>query len=562
VRLTTLRLTALALAMGAIALTARTLTAQSIRTVAGDSSLRWAAAVIAAVGLAAAGAAAQHAIEGALVALLGALWLAPELEGSQGAPGWLVSSASAVPALLLGLVLLVMLCRTGGGRVVLLVGVAAAVAAATARLFLVNPFTGLWCWRSCAPNPWAVTDAGRRLESGLAAVAVAAGLMVAARRIVAARDRAVDVAVVALLLGIGSPVALQTVASTGPSSMLALTGLVGSLSGAVLLSGALAWPRLHTRLATARLNRLAGRLTDSPAPDELARALGRAAGDSALRVEYWDPQRDRYVEADGRPVISRPVTAGARYTSVTRNGALVARIEHAARLDSMHLDRALGAALRLVLENGQLRAAALAELDEARRTRARFVERATAERRLLERNLHDGAQQRVVAMSLLGWMLADQAVGASAEPAATQALTLTSELLDELRRVARGIYPAVVADAGLAGALEDLADSSFEVVVDVRCESLGELDESVATTAYLVCAAALDDARQGDATHMDVSAAHADGLLVVTIEDDARTERGGSAARLVDQVAALSGSLASSADDTSPRLLLEIPCVS
>jgi signal transduction histidine kinase len=167
-----------------------------------------------------------------------------------------------------------------------------------------------------------------------------------------------------------------------------------------------------------------------------------------------------------------------------------------------------------------------------------------------------------VALLLLARMLNDRAAGGPAQQAATRATSILGELLAELRRIARGIYPAVVADSGLAAALEDLADTSLDVVVDVRCESLGQFDDSVATTAYLVCAAALADARSGEATQMDISATRTDGLLAIAVEDDSRTDHEVTVGRLVDRVVALSGSLSCSGDPTGYRLLLELPCAS
>jgi signal transduction histidine kinase len=328
------------------------------------------------------------------------------------------------------------------------------------------------------------------------------------------------------------------------------------------LAVAASLPRLRGFALTAQLNRLAGNIRTAPAPGQLAAALGRAVGDPDLLIRYWVPGRSEYVDADWRPVTLPTADKSRQLTAVTRNGALVATVVHTSRVDGAQLDRAVGAALRLVLENEQLRAAALVELAEVQQSRARIVERAASERRQLERNLHDGAQQRVVALSLLTRMLANAVPDGATAELADHATVLVRTILEELRRVARGIYPAVLADAGLAGAVCDLADSSTDVSVTVDCPTLSRYDGVVESTAYLVVVAALADARDRSARRLAVSAEESDGLLVLRLDDDSSPGPAHATADLADQVAALSGRLCVDSGRDGGHVVMELPCAS
>src|SRR5205814_7347913 len=135
----------------------------------------------------------------------------------------------------------------------------------------------------------------------------------------------------------------------------------------------------------------------------------------------------------------------------------------------------------------------------------------------LERNLHDGAQQCVVSLSLLLNLVRSRARKGAELDLAVRAEALTRSTLEELRRVARGIYPAVLSDDGLAGAVLDLAESSTDVAIRVRQVPAGRYNGTVETTAYLVVAAAAADARSRSATTLSVSATDRDGVLVVDI---------------------------------------------
>jgi signal transduction histidine kinase len=547
---------------------------QTDTTYAGsDPRLLWSQVAVALALLAAGALTVQPGRSLALTAL-GALWLVPELEGWRTGPATLRTLAAGAACLLPALVIAAVTpppSRLPRGQTIaagfVLVGTTIAVGS---RLFLVEPFLDLRCWRSCGHNPLALPVGGmtgRVLEVvGLALVVTAAGVLAAGPEAVdttLARHRtAIRISAVALLAGMVSPFVLRLGFRESASAPVFLPCLVLVLVGGLALAVAASLPRLRGFVLAVQLNRLAGNIRTAPAPGQLAAALGRAVRDPDLQIRYWVKERGEYVDADGRPVVLPVADESRRLTAVTRNGALVATIVHASRVDGAQLDRALGAALRLVLENEQLRAAALAELAEVQLSRTRIVERAASERRHLERNLHDGAQQRVVTLALLVRMLANAAPDEVTVKLADHASVLVRTILEELRRVARGIYPAVLADAGLAGALHDLADSSTDVSVTVDSPTLNRYDGVVESTAYLVVVAALADARDRSARRLAVSAVESDGLLVLRLDDDSSPGPAHATADLADQVAALSGRLCVGSGGDGAHVVMEIPCAS
>jgi signal transduction histidine kinase len=203
----------------------------------------------------------------------------------------------------------------------------------------------------------------------------------------------------------------------------------------------------------------------------------------------------------------------------------------------------------VAVENVRLDAELQARLDELRESRARIVEAGYAERRRVERDLHDGAQQRLVALALELQMVrsklrTDPAAASKLLDAAADELTAATE---ELRELARGLHPPVLADRGLVPALEALANRA-PVPVTVEADEAERAPENVEAAAYFVVSEALTNvARHAEATEAVVRVARRDGLLFVEIEDDGAGGAdvgGGSGLRgLADRVGALDGSL-------------------
>ena len=206
-----------------------------------------------------------------------------------------------------------------------------------------------------------------------------------------------------------------------------------------------------------------------------------------------------------------------------------------------------------------------AVVTELTRSRVRLVDAFEAERRRIERDLHDGAQQRLVALTMtLGLARLDAPPGPLADQLA-RAHDEAGRALEELRELIHGIHPQVLADYGLAAAVADAADRSA-VPVDVDLDLTGRLPGSVEAAAYfVVCEALANVARHSGASRARVGGGHRDGRLLLEIGDDgrggARAGAGSGLTGLADRVSVLDGRLTLSSPVGGPTLLrVEIPC--
>ncbi|MFI7540540.1 sensor domain-containing protein [Actinoplanes sp. NPDC049599] len=209
-----------------------------------------------------------------------------------------------------------------------------------------------------------------------------------------------------------------------------------------------------------------------------------------------------------------------------------------------------------------------AALVELNRSRARLVDAFEVERRRIERDLHDGAQQRLVALSMqLGLARLELADGSPAAVQVTAAQQLAKETLAELRELIRGVHPKVLTDRGLAAAVGDVAGYA-PVPVDLDLRLHGRLPDAVEMTAYFVVVEALANvAKHSEATRAAVSAGVRGGRLHLDVRDDGRggadPEVGTGLTGLADRVAAVAGTVALSSPPGGPTLLhVEIPCAS
>lgn len=222
--------------------------------------------------------------------------------------------------------------------------------------------------------------------------------------------------------------------------------------------------------------------------------------------------------------------------------------------------RAQLARLLLAPREGELRD----RLTEVTRSRARLVSAFEAERRRIERDLHDGAQQRLVALTMtLGLARLDVPAGPLADRLAT-AHDEAGRVLTELRELIHGIHPQVLADYGLGAALADAADRSA-VPVDTGIE-LPRLDQSVETAAYFaVCEALTNIAKHSGADRAALTARHRRGRLEIEVRDDgdggADPAAGTGLTGLADRIAVLDGTLTITSPPGGPTVLrVEIPC--
>ena len=290
-------------------------------------------------------------------------------------------------------------------------------------------------------------------------------------------------------------------------------------------------------------------LDRAPGPAGVQQALASALGDPGLTVWYWEPETRSFVGADGRSAAPEP-SAGRATTEVNADGEPLAVLVHDSELlDQRPLLDAVVAAARLALENARLQAALAAQLAEVRASRARIVQAGLKERRRVERDLHDGAQQRLLALSLTIAMISDRlASDPAAGPDLTRlADTARSEItaaIGELRELGRGIHPAVLTNEGLAAAVETLAAlAPLPVTIQI---APARHPPAVEATAYFVISEALANAaRHAGASKAEVTACSDGTRLVVEVRDDGIggvPARGGSGLTgLADRVAALGG---------------------
>jgi len=298
------------------------------------------------------------------------------------------------------------------------------------------------------------------------------------------------------------------------------------------------------------LRELVAQLSKTPRDEELRDALAKALDDPSLELAFWLPESQEYVDADGRPVEVPKGDPNRVVSEVRLENRLVAVIVHdSSLLDDPDLVRAAGAAAALALENERLDAELRAKVDELRASRMRVIEATLAERRRLERDLHDGAQQRLVSLALRLRMIEDlleddqRGVRELARAAGGELETA----LGELRELARGIHPAVLSDRGLDAALEALA-SRAPVPVELDSRVGERPPEPAELAAYFVVAEALTNvAKYANATRATVRAARDDGRLVVEVSDDgvggADPANGSGLRGLADRVSALDGVL-------------------
>jgi signal transduction histidine kinase len=321
------------------------------------------------------------------------------------------------------------------------------------------------------------------------------------------------------------------------------------------------------RLARASVAELLRELETVRTPGALRDALRHALGDPTLRVAYWVSEARGFVDLRGRPFELPWEGSNQVATRVERDGRCVAAIVHDASLrDAPELLEAVTAAAGLALENERLHAELRSRLDDLRESRSRIVEAGDAERRRLERNLHDGAQQRLVAMSLR-LRLVESKIRTDPEgavPIVAEVRRELTEALEELRELARGIHPAILSDRGLRPALEAAATRCpVPVELSTPAERLPAPVE--AAIYYVVSEALANVAKYAQASTVTVEVARADGRVIAAIADDgvggADPSHGSGLRGLADRVAALDGHLhVDSAPARGTRIHVDLPC--
>jgi signal transduction histidine kinase len=305
----------------------------------------------------------------------------------------------------------------------------------------------------------------------------------------------------------------------------------------------------RARLARVGVSDLVVELGDGLEPGQLRDALARALRDPSLQLGYWMPARGEYIDVDGVSVKADSSDTRS-VTILERHDRRVAALVYDAGLDEdPALLDAVSSAAGLALENERLLAELRAQLEEIRHSRARIVDAADSERRRLERNLHDGAQQRLVTLAL-HLRIAQESLHDDPNTAEQMLDGVGEDLklaLSELRDLARGLHPAILTDRGLAPALQAIANRAPFPVEITGIPTVRPNPAIEAAVYYVVAESLTNAAKHSRATeaHIDIGAAH--DAITVEIRDNgtggASLSNGSGLRGLADRVEALNGSI-------------------
>jgi signal transduction histidine kinase len=513
---------------------------------------------------------------GVLSLVAGLLWFAPIWEGWEGGP----ALARSVGMLAAGLVfpVLVHLVLASTGRpmsrptIVLVASTYLLIGSCAVIVALVrDPYLDPYCWANCTTNTF---DVASRPELARQVVEVQWWITGAAAAVLIATC----VAQMGKAFGSSGPrrywgllpggallgaatvaygVLLRRQPLEDPSAAGYVTVFFVRSAAGILIAAGLAVTLLQTRRQRRSVARIAVTLDQAPPIGGLDQALARAVGDPTLRVAFWLPTAGRYADAHGRPVPDPAADLSGTVTPLVRDGQTVAVVTH--HTDPTELERALGSAIRLALDNERLQAEVRARMNDLAESRARIVDAADERRRTIERDLHDGAQQSLLGLSY-DLRLARSKVAANGDSDLAALIdSAIDELHDafcELRDLAHGIFPAVLDAAGVGPSVQSLADTAH-ISVDVDCPSDERYPDNVETAAYMVVAAGIGTAVTCAAHNAHVRVQRRSDTLMVEIAHDGA----GNTLDLIhvaDRVGACGGHLA-----VAPNFIsAEIPCVS
>ncbi len=389
----------------------------------------------------------------------------------------------------------------------------------------------------------------------------------------AARSRQTPVLLAGLVLG-GSFIVTfiwQTVLPTNAREPLGELRVIVLALSRVLVAIALMIGVLRDDAAKGRIADLVVRLDGLPPIPVLQASLRDALGDPSLEVYRRDQVSGTFTDAAGQRA-SPPADGATRAVlAIGTADAPELLIAHDPALrDDPGLVSAAAAAVRLAVENERLQAEVRAQLDAVTASRARIVEAQDDERRRIERDLHDGAQQRLVSLQLSLQMLRRD-LGPDADPAAIAELEAASAeataAIADIRELARGVHPAILTESGLGAALGSLADRAPLPVV-VTDDLDRRLPPSLEATAYFVAAEALTNAiKHSGASRIDLRTWLADDHLHLDVSDDGRggadVGDGTGLTGIQDRVAALGGTIrVESRVGEGTRLMVALPCAS
>jgi signal transduction histidine kinase len=309
-------------------------------------------------------------------------------------------------------------------------------------------------------------------------------------------------------------------------------------------------------------------IPDLATPEQVQASLREILADPTLELFWWDWEAEHYVDVRGDP--AAPVEApGRAVTAVEYESRKVGAIVHDPRfLEDPAFRGSLVPTMRIAMERDRLHRDLVDKLDQLKASRLRIVEAAEDERRRLQRNLHDGAQQRLV-VALLGLRAVEQRVAGDPvlAPIVRDTRNELEGAIEDLRELARGLHPPLLAQRGLAAAVRAGADrASMPVELDLRLDE--RLPPVIEAAAYYVCAEAVTNAvKHAQATRVRLSIVHEEHTLTVEVRDDgvggARIDDTADSTGLCglrDRVEALSGTLSlQSPPDAGTRLVATFP---
>jgi signal transduction histidine kinase len=329
---------------------------------------------------------------------------------------------------------------------------------------------------------------------------------------------------------------------------------LGGQLGLLALAVGMASRRLRARRARALLARDVVELSNRSSADTLAQRLSVVLGDPTLEVAYPVDEPTRFVDAHGAPVDPKrqPGRATTALGGLDGEPQAVAVLCHReGLLDDPLLVEEIARAARLPLANERLRADARARLALLQASRKRIVAAADAERQRIERNLHDGAQQRLVSLAVA--LRATRSTDGDERRLLDEAQQELASALDELRLIARGIYPAVLDEMGLAAAIEALAETA-PLPVKIGDLPSERFDPVVEATAYFVAAEAV---HYPAASRVTISGRRDGDTLTLAVTTDAPTH---ALTRLSDRVGAAGGTIRRQTLADGTVLEMGIPC--
>jgi signal transduction histidine kinase len=235
------------------------------------------------------------------------------------------------------------------------------------------------------------------------------------------------------------------------------------------------------------------KLVGRPSVAAVEQLVRRVLDDPQARLVFWLPRSEQFVDRHGSAVVLEPAAEALTWRAFGHGDAWVLAVTHDIALsEDPELVQAVGAASLLALENRRLEHDLLDSVDALRASQRRLVGAASAERRKIERDLHDGVQQKLVALRIQLELARDLAHEPDLERRLTGLAAAFDEALDDLRSTAHGIYPPLLADEGLDAALREVARRAG-VALTVDLEDVGRLSEDRETAIYYCCLEALQN---------------------------------------------------------------------